>query len=59
MGKIGKCHVNYKAKAYTSLRRVQQNGRLRNYFLYFKNYFRVFVLHQKPWIRDFPHTAES
>jgi glycosyltransferase involved in cell wall biosynthesis len=58
MGKVGKCLVNMEAKSYTSLRRVTQNGRMKNYYLYFKNYFRVFVLNQKPWIHDFPHTAE-
>jgi GT2 family glycosyltransferase len=59
MGTVGQCRVNNHAKAYTSMRRVKKNGRLKNYFLYFKNYFRVFVLNQKPWIRDFPHTAET
>lgn len=58
MGKLGKSLVNGKAKAYTSLRRVKKNGRLKNYFMYFKNYFKVFVLNQKPWIREFPHTRE-
>jgi len=59
MGKVGKCLVNKKATAYTSLRRVKKNGRLKNYFLYFKNYFKIFVLNEKPWIQDFPHTLES
>jgi glycosyltransferase involved in cell wall biosynthesis len=59
MGKTGVCKVNKEARAYTSLRRVKKNGRLKSYFIYFKNYFRVFVLNQKPWIQDFPHTAES
>ncbi len=58
MGKIGKCLVNKGAKAYTSLRRVKKNGRMKNYWIYFRNYFRVFVLNQKPWIQDFPHTRE-
>jgi len=58
MGKVGKCLVNKEAKAYTSLRRVKKNGMLKNYINYFKNYFRVFVLNQKPWIHDFPHTCE-
>jgi len=58
MGKVGKCLVNMEAKSYTSLRRVTQNGRMKNYFLYFRNYFRVFILNEKPWIHDFPHTAE-
>jgi len=58
MGKIGKCLVNRRAKAYTSLRRVMKNGRMKNYYIYFRNYFRVFVLNKKPWIRDFPHTSE-
>jgi glycosyltransferase involved in cell wall biosynthesis len=59
MGKVGKCLVNKKAKAYTSLRRAEKHGRMKNYFIYFKNYFRVFVLNQKPWIHDFPHTVET
>jgi len=58
MGKVGKCLVNEGAKAYTSLRRVEKNGRLKNYLHYFRNYFRVFALKKKPWIYDFPHTAE-
>jgi glycosyltransferase involved in cell wall biosynthesis len=59
IGKVGKCLLNKKAKAYTSLRRVEKNGRMKNYFIYFRNYFRVFALNQKPWIGDFPHTQET
>jgi glycosyltransferase involved in cell wall biosynthesis len=59
MGRAGKCSVRKKARAYTSLRRVKKNGRLKNYLVYFKNYFKVFVLNQKPWIQDFPHTVEA
>ncbi|MCK4952400.1 glycosyltransferase [Candidatus Bathyarchaeota archaeon] len=58
MGKIGKCLVTKGAKAYTSLRRVKKNGRINNYFIYFKNYFRVLILNKKPWINDFPHVQE-
>lgn len=58
MGRVGKCLVAKGAKAYTSVRRVRKNGLLRNYMMYFKNYFRVFILNQKPWIHDFPHTRE-
>jgi glycosyltransferase involved in cell wall biosynthesis len=58
MGRAGKCLVNKQAKAYTSLRRIKKNGRMKNYLLYFRNYFKVFILNQKPWIHDFPHTAE-
>ncbi|UCH32860.1 MAG: glycosyltransferase [Candidatus Bathyarchaeota archaeon] len=58
IGKAGKCQLSKKAKAYTSLRRVKKNGRMKNYFIYFKNYFRVFILNQKPWISEFPHTQE-
>jgi len=58
MGKVGKCLVTKKAKAYTSVRRVKKNGRLNNYFIYFRNYFRVLVLNKKPWINDFPHVQE-
>ncbi len=58
MGRAGKCLVNTRAKAYTSLRRVMKNGRMKNYYMYFKNYFNVFVLNKKPWITDFPHTSE-
>jgi len=58
MGKVGKCIVCKKAKAYTSLRRVKKNGALKNYFIYFRNYYRVFFSKQKPWINDFPHTRE-
>jgi len=59
MGRAGRCSVQKEAKAYTSLRRVKKNGRLKNYLIYFKNYFKVFVLNQKPWIQDFPHTVEA
>lgn len=59
MGRAGRCSVQKGARAYTSLRRVKKNGRLRNYLIYFKNYFKVFVLNQKPWIQDFPHTVET
>jgi len=59
MGKVGKCLVNKEAKAYTSLRRVKKLGHMKNYFIYFRNYLRVFVLNQKPWIHDFPHTVET
>lgn len=59
MGKVGKCLVNGEAKAHTSLRRVKKHGKMKNYFIYFKNYLRVFVLNQKPWIHDFPHTVET
>lgn len=58
IGKAGKCQLNKNAKAHTSLRRVKKNGRMKNYFIYFKNYFKVFILNQKPWIADFPHTQE-
>lgn len=58
MGKVGKCLVSKRARAYTSLRRFWKNGRMKNYYVYFSNYFKVFVLNKKPWIRDFPHTAE-
>lgn len=58
MGRIGKCLVSKRAKASTSLRRVRKNGRMKNYYIYFRNYFKVFVLNKKPWIRDFPHTSE-
>ena len=58
MGRVGKCLVSKRAKAYTSLRRVMKYGRMKSYYIYFKNYFKVFVLNRKPWIRDFPHTSE-
>jgi GT2 family glycosyltransferase len=58
MGKIGKCLVSKKAKAYTSLRRIRKNGVMKNYYMYLSNYFKVFVLNKKPWITDFPHTSE-
>jgi glycosyltransferase involved in cell wall biosynthesis len=58
MGRVGRCLVSRRAKAYTSLRRVMKNGRMKNYYMYFRNYFKVFVLNKKPWIQDFPHTSE-
>ncbi len=59
MGKIGRCLVSKKAKAYTSLRRIRKNGVIRNFYVYLSNYFKVFVLNKKPWITDFPHTSET
>ncbi len=59
MGKIGKCLVSRRAKAYTSLRRIQKNGMIKNSYMYLSNYFKVFILNKRPWIRDFPHTSET
>ena len=55
MGKIGKCVVNKKAIAYTSVRRIINCGKVKMYSMYFKNYVRVFILNQKPWLTEFPH----
>jgi hypothetical protein len=55
MGRVGKCMVNRKAIAYTSVRRISNCGKIEMYSMYFKNYIRVFILNQKPWIQDFPH----
>jgi len=54
MGKVGKCMVNRKAIAYTSVRRISNCGKVEMYSQYFKNYIRVFILKQKPWVQDFP-----
>ena len=58
MGRVGKCLVSNGAKAYTSLRRIQKNGVMKNYYVYLGNYFKVFVLNKRPSIQDFPHTSE-
>jgi glycosyltransferase involved in cell wall biosynthesis len=55
MGKLGKCLVNSKATAYTSVRRISKLGKTEMYSMYFKNYVRLFMLKQKPWVQDFPH----
>jgi cellulose synthase/poly-beta-1,6-N-acetylglucosamine synthase-like glycosyltransferase len=55
MGKIGKCVVNKKATAYTSVRRISRFGKKEMYSMYFKNYIRVFILNQRPWVQHFPH----
>jgi glycosyltransferase involved in cell wall biosynthesis len=55
MGEIGKCVVNKKATAYTSVRRITNCGKSEMYSMYFKNYVRVFILNQKPWLTEFPH----
>jgi cellulose synthase/poly-beta-1,6-N-acetylglucosamine synthase-like glycosyltransferase len=55
MGEIGKCVVNKKATAYTSVRRITNCGKGEMYSMYFKNYVRVFILNQKPWLAEFPH----
>jgi glycosyltransferase involved in cell wall biosynthesis len=55
MGRIGKCVVNRKAQAYTSVRRISKLGKTKMYSMYFKNYIKLFMLKQKPWVQDFPH----
>lgn len=55
MGKFGKCIVNNNATAYTSVRRISNCGKSQMYSMYFKNYVRLFLLQQKPWVQDFPH----
>jgi len=55
MGKVGKCSVNTKATAYTSVRRISKLGKKQMYSMYFKNYVKLFVLNQRPWVQDFPH----
>jgi glycosyltransferase involved in cell wall biosynthesis len=55
MGKVGKCVVNNKATAYTSVRRISEAGKAKMYSMYFKNYIKIFILNQKPWVQDFPH----
>ena len=58
MGKVGKCVVNKKATAYTSVRRISSCGKKKMYSMYFKNYIRVFVLNQRPWVQHFPHVRK-
>ncbi len=55
MGRVGKCVVNNKATAYTSVRRISKCGKTQMYSMYFKNYVKLFVLKQNPWVQDFPH----
>lgn len=55
MGKVGKCVVNNRAVSYTSVRRISNCGKKEMYSMYFKNYVKMFVLNQKPWVQDFPH----
>jgi glycosyltransferase involved in cell wall biosynthesis len=55
MGKVGKCVVNKKAVSYTSVRRISSCGKREMYSMYFKNYVKIFLLNQKPWVQDFPH----
>ncbi len=55
MGRIGKCVVSNRATAYTSVRRISKLGKGRMYSMYFKNYIKLFVLNQRPWVQDFPH----
>lgn len=55
MGQMGKCVVNTRATAYTSVRRITAFGVRKMYSMYFKNYVKFFFLNQKPWIQDFPH----
>jgi glycosyltransferase involved in cell wall biosynthesis len=55
MGKIGKCVVNNRATAYTSVRRISKLGKTHMYSMYFKNYVKLFMMNQRPWVQDFPH----
>ncbi len=55
MGRVGKCIVNNKAISYTSVRRISKLGKGKMYTMYFKNYVKLFVLKQNPWVQDFPH----
>ena len=55
MGRLGKCVVNDKAISYTSVRRISKLGKGRMYSMYFKNYVKLFLLKQNPWVQDFPH----
>ncbi len=57
MGRMGKCVVNNKAKAYTSVRRISTCGIKEMYSMYFKNYVKIFMLNQRPWVQDFPHVS--
>lgn len=59
MGKLGKCVVNSKATAYTSVRRISKLGKTRMLSMYFKNYIKLFLLDQKPWVQDFPHVTTT
>jgi len=59
MGKVGKCAVNSKATAYTSVRRISKLGKKQMYSMYFTNYVKLFVLNQRPWVQDFPHVNTS
>jgi len=59
MNKLGKCLVNPKAVCYTSVRRITKCGKIEMYSMYFKNYVRIYVLKQKPWVQDFPHVTTS
>jgi len=55
MGKVGKCVVSNKAVSYTSVRRISQCGIREMYSMYFKNYVKLFLMKQNPWVQDFPH----
>ncbi len=55
MGRVGKCVVNNRATAYTSVRRISNCGKKQMYSMYFKNYVRLYLMQQKPWVQDFPH----
>lgn len=55
MGQVGKCLVNNRATAYTSVRRITACGVRKMYSMYFTNYVKFFFLNQKPWVQDFPH----
>jgi glycosyltransferase involved in cell wall biosynthesis len=55
MGRVGKCLVNSRATAYTSVRRISKCGKAEMYSMYFKNYVKLFLMKQNPWVQDFPH----
>lgn len=55
LGRAGKCRLVKSAVARTSARRLLRFGKLKTYSMYFRNYFRFFVLKRRPWIEEFPH----
>jgi glycosyltransferase involved in cell wall biosynthesis len=54
MGKVGKCVVNNRATAYTSVRRISKCGKTKMYSMYFKNYVKLFMLNRNRGSKTFP-----
>jgi glycosyltransferase involved in cell wall biosynthesis len=55
MAKLGKCDINMSSVAYSSLRRTEKLGIVNGLLIFFRNYYKMILFNEKPWVNDFPH----